>query len=459
MVSPATSSTLPADHASRSAGIGRSLAGGLSRILGTQALLAATGIACLPVLARNLGPAAYGGFSLFVTVMGVVLNLDFARPVQIRELAGGVRPDGRARLGALGSLNAVFLTLVATLAGFAILGPVSGVGLALCAGFHASASRHFAALSAAGRVAGAQSVRNVAWSATAAVVVAASFATSTPHAWVWPFAAGNAAILFVLGIRVRRLGLDAPTAPTDRSSLSRIRSEAWPAHGAEVRDLVGFAAASGVVVSADRVVLDHAAPGDVAGTYIAHADLAIKMNAIGTALGHLLYPVFSRDLVRVGTEAAERRFVRLAGRIACVYFVVIAGLLLFEKEVVGLVLGEDFLVGRWVYSLTLIGIFVHLWGFLLTPWQRARGDFATQRRAYLVAGVAMLVVAFALVPTWGVRGAMCAYFTARIAELWLFCHEVRRLPASVLPRWRLVALAGMLLALIGLAVRTTGALA
>jgi len=94
---------------------------------------------------------------------------------------------------------------------------------------------------------------------------------------------------------------------------------------------------------------------------------------------------------------------------------------------------------------------VHLWGFLLTPWQRARGDFAAQRRAYGIAAVVMVATGLVLVPPLGLVGAVLAYFAARSAEVLLFARELHHVPRCALPRWKLATLAAMYVALISLA--------
>ena len=50
----------------------RRLATGVSQLLGTHAITAFVGLASIPIVARNLGPAGYGQFSLFVLLLGLV---------------------------------------------------------------------------------------------------------------------------------------------------------------------------------------------------------------------------------------------------------------------------------------------------------------------------------------------------------------------------------------------------
>jgi hypothetical protein len=92
----------------------------------------------------------------------------------------------------------------------------------------------------------------------------------------------------------------------------------------------------------------------------------------------------------------------------------------------------------------LIGVFVHLFGFLITPWQRAQGDFATTRLAYQRAAVVMLAVGVVMIPLHGALGALIAYLCSRVAELQLIAVELRRLPCELGVARRLTIAAAML---------------
>ena len=63
----------------------------------------------------------------------------------------------------------------------------------------------------------------------------------------------------------------------------------------------------------------------------------------------------------------------------------------------------------------------------------------------------MVVVGLVLIPTLGAVGALVAYLVSRVAEVQLFVHEARRLPRSVLPRWKVATVLGMVVALSALA--------
>ena len=429
--------------------LGGALLGGTCRVLASHLLLAGVGLASLPILARNLGPAGYGRFSLFVTLLGVVSNLDCARPVLVRRLASG---DGSAAAGCAGlaRANALGLALAGAALGAFALGALPALALALAVGLHGESARVYARLAARGRVARALAARNVAWIGATLAAVALSF-TRFEGAYVWAFAAANAGLL---GTYFALAGGAEPSGAARGPRWRELRGEVWPEHRADVAGVLGFSAAAGLLVSADRIALEQTAEADVSGAYIAHSDLAIKINAVGTALGSILYPLFAREIASRGEREASRRFVHVASWIAGAYFAVILLLLCAERHVVRWCLGSSYAEHHWIYALSLIGVFVHLWGFLLTPWQRARGEFHSQRRTYQGAALAVLAACFVLVPRFGAAGALGVYFLARSAELALFVREARRMPADVLSGRRLAALGLMLAVLVAAALES-----
>lgn len=419
----------------------------LGQLVGSHLGVALAGLISLPVLARNLGPASYGQFSLFMTGLGVLSNLDLARPILVRELARGGRASGALALDPSGRsstleartlavTSACVLALLALLIGATTLDAATALALAASVLLSGASSAAFAELSAEGRVGLAGSIRNGCWAAALAVTAVASFATTTPHAYIWVFVAANLATL-TLYQRAVRSKLGALFVLPSLRALRARRSEAI--------DIGAFASASAVVASADKMMLVNSTDAADFGHYAAQYDLATKVNVFSTALGSILLPTFARLHGEHGQHATAKRFVDIVTWIVVGYFVIIGLLIAFHTQFVALILGEEFArTGEHlVYVLMLVGVFIHLFGFLLTAYQRACGDFRTQRVAYIASAVLMLIVGSLLIPTYGALGAVITYLTGRTAELALIAVEVHRIPPAVLPRWRVVALAAM----------------
>ncbi|MEZ6017609.1 MAG: hypothetical protein R3F49_21045 [Planctomycetota bacterium] len=417
-----------------------------SQLVGSHLGVAIAGLASLPLLARNLGPAAYGQFSLFMTTLGVLSNLDLARPILVRELA---RSDARgsATAQSLALTSALALAAVAFGVGVALQGLGVGSALGVAVLLHGASAAAYADLSGRGKVGLAGSVRNGFWAGALALTVALSFATTTPHAYIWAFAAANLGILATYWrLADARLGAFF-VAP---------RARLLHVHRSQAGNIAAFAGASAVVASADKMLLEHHAPKDAFGHYAAQYDLATKINIVSTALGSILLPAFARLHETSGRDAAARRFVHVASWITLAYFVVIGSLVVFHREVMDLVLGRGFAQGLDVdvYALMLVGVFIHLFGFLLTAYQRACGDFRTHRIAYIGSATLMVVVGLFAIPRFGALGAAITYLCGRTAELTLIGVEVCRMPRAVLPRWRLAALGSMVAVLAATALFT-----
>ncbi len=431
---------------------------GASTVLGSHVAAALLGIASLPVLAQTLGPGPYGRFSLFLTLLGVVTYQDFLRPLLVRVFSA--RSGDEAALRGLSSCVAWLLASVALAAGLALFTPGVALLFAVAVLAHGLASVDFARLARAGRVARAALVRNFAWGAAAVSAAGLAWqggAETSLFVCALPFCVANVTILLIYrravsatsGGDVRATSAsDATTALWPSAVALRGARAAWSTHRSEIAALIGFGLANALVVSADRFVALRWLEPQEFGLYAACADLASKLAIVGTAAGTVLYPSFARH---AGGAHEAQRFVGLATRIMIGWGVVIALLVFSAGPLVELVLGPQYAAGRGLCALLFAASFVHMLGFLLTPWQRARGEFAPQTRAYAAAGVCMVAVGAILVPAIGLVGAVACACTARIAEVALLAREVRFLPAAALPRARLAALGSMAAGILALA--------
>ena len=425
----------------------RSQARNLGQLLGSHVVVGVAGLASLPVLARNFGSEAYGRFSLFLLLLGALSNLDIARPILVRELsrgsAEGHRTPDEETATALAATSAWLLGGAALALGLLISSPLVAGVLAVAVFLHALTAAPFARLSAEGRVGVAGSIRNAYWALALVAIVAASFVTRSPHAWVWAFAGSNALILATY-LRVSPIPVATFRLP-HLPSIARFRVQA--------KDVFLFALASAVVASCDRLLLEANATASAFGHYAGQYDLAIKINVVSAAVCSVVYPSFSRLHADEGGDAASAQFVRLVSRVATLYFVGLAVLIVAHDQILELVFGSAFASGvdLDVYAFLLVGVFLHLFGFLITPYQRARGDFRTHRVAYMCSAGLMLVIGVLAIPRYGAAGAIATYLCARLAEVALIAIEVRRMPREVLPAWKVITLAGMVLTLAALA--------
>jgi len=395
-------------------------------VLGSHAAAALIGIVSLPLLARTLGPEAYGRLSLFLTLLGVVTYQDFLRPLLVRALAVADAEDEKLR--ALSTCVAWSLGIGAAFVAAFLFPPVVAALFAIAVLAHGLASIGWARLSLQGGVARAALIRNVAWgsAAGASAWIASTIENVGLALVVAPFCAANVVTLFAYAFHT-----NVRTKRATSNTLFSSAMRAWSEHRTAIGGLIGFGLANALVISADRLIAERYLDARDFGLYSGCADLASKLALVGTALGTVLYPSFAR---RAGAGVDEaRRFVSISTRVMLGWAVVIALLVAFSGAIVTLVLGPEFASGAWICAALFAASFVHMTGFLLTPWQRSRGEFVAQTRAYAIAGVAMIAVGVALVPVLGIAGAVLCACTARVAEILLLSGELPRLPRGILP--------------------------
>ncbi|MBM3990194.1 MAG: hypothetical protein FJ298_04195 [Planctomycetes bacterium] len=441
--------TLAAEQSAPPDSLRRLLAVGTGQVLASQAALAAAGLGALPVLGRQFGPGIYGQFSLYVTLLGVITYQDVARQLLIHEQS---RADARPRdLDALTRITTLLLLSLALCIGPFVLDFTAALSLGAVTLLHGLASRDYARLAVAGRAGTVTALRNFAWAAAFLTVAALCLRTPSSAAWSLPFVGAAAFVLVSYRVLARRLPVEQPF-PTESGALwarwsgwlELRRSPALPRYRAAIADLLGFTLASSALVSIDRLLLERTTTAEELGTYCGAYDIATRVHVASSALAAMLYPTFAMHIARHGQAEASRRFVQIASLAIALAFVGLLALLALDDVILSLLLGPAFAASRPLFVLMLIGVFLHVFGFLITPWQRARGDFTTSRHAYQRAAVVMLAVGVVLVPLHGALGALIAYLSSRIAELQLVLVELKRLPSELGVARRLTIAAGML---------------
>ncbi len=432
----------------------RALLSSASLIVVSQIVLGVVGVGSLPILARHFGPSAYNDFSLFVMLLGIVTYQDFARALLVAALA---RRDASAdEIAALARASLISIVTLAGVIGAIVLSTQSAIALVLATLFFGLSSRDFAAMSVAGRVAAASSMRNFVYALTFAVVAALSLFAVHPVAYAGPFVLAQ----IVLYLAYRRWERREPRTrgPHGASWFARVSgfgtlraSPSWPRFRRDMLDLMAFNLMASLLVSIDRLLLARFSSDVIAGEYNAQNDLAVKLNIISSALGGVLLPMLARTAVNEGEDEAARRFVRTASWSVPTAFAGILVLIVFHRALIEVLLGAHFSSGAHRYAWLLCGVFVQFFGFLITPWQRARGDFSTQRRVYSRTALLTLVSAVILIPTCSADGAVATFLIARTAEAQLFAVEASRLRAALLPRWKTALAIGMAATLFALA--------
>jgi len=413
----------------------------LAQLLSTNALTSVAGLLCLPLLYRSLGASGYGHLSLFLLALGLLSNLDLSRPILVREYSAGAEAGDRSKLPSLVRVSQLLLAPLALLVGTLTVGLPMGLALAVGILLFVATSEPYAELCARGQVGTAASIRNLVWVAAFLTATVLSLSIPSPAALIWPFVGAN--LLIFLLVRKRAGTRLAPRRWLPDAAVLRT-------HGRQALDILGLSLAVGVVTSVDRLLLHASCDEEVFGRYSAQYDLALKVHILSTALGTVLFPALSRLFTERGHLEAARIFVQRASWIVLGYFLFLGALIVFSADVLRILFGTDLTQARPVYPLLLVGVFLGLFGHLITPWQRACGDYRTQRRAYALAALVMVAVGLVLIPRYHMLGAAIAFLSARSADALLVISEVRRLPREVLGTPRIVALCTLTAGLVAL---------
>jgi len=329
---------------------------------------------------------------------------------------------------------------MAALLGFWLIGTAGGLALTTVALAQSIAAPAYAAGALQGRIGVLHAARNVLWASSYLATALLSLWLKNEVAFALPFAVAGVATSIVwlnkgAGSRIPRPWMLSYPRGIDRDLIR---------DGMSVQI---FNVAAAAVSSLDKVWMRLSIDARELGQYLAQSDLALKMNMLGTALGNVLYPSLSRKIAEEGVESVAPRFARLFSGVMVVYGVLILALMIVGRTIIAWFFGDAYLSVHPIYSIILIGAYLQMIGFLLTPWQRACGEFSMSRNAYMVSLAVMVVVGAIVVPAFGMLGGAMVYLSGRTADVALLAMEWRQLWKSTVVRWSAPVAGGLLVAM------------
>ena len=396
----------------------------LANLLGSQVILGVVGLATLPVIARALGVGAYGEFSLFIILIGAINNLEFVRPLFIKEYVGASEIK-KAELHRVARVNIVFVVLVSVIFGWFFIDPVLIFSLCLIVLFQGLASPDYAWLALKGKVVSVNLVRNIIWSVTYLVITGGVLLYAEDFHYGFSFVIANMIVFLVYRYM----------STLTKSSEKNIGFNGVRKYLSNALNISAFNLSGAVIVSVDKGILkDHVITGEF-GQYSAQADLAIKMNMVSNAISNMLYPILTTRIAESGKDLAFVLFRKVFFWTLLAYFTVVILLIAYSDQIVVQIFGDNFLGEHNYYAVFLFGIFLHMFSFLIVPWQRALGNFILPRKVYSAAALIMLVLGLLLIPRYGSDGAILTYLSARLAEIFLLVHMLYTLPKGSVKIW------------------------
>lgn len=392
--------------------------------LGVMAVAAAGFIAML-VLARRLPVEVFGAVSVSLMVANAVAVFDGVRPVVVFEATR----TNVSLLALHASVNRLFLwtgavATVITLAVAAALwrNQIGMAGLALLGltvFLYFPAACNWGFLDARHDTAFTGVTRSAAWVAVYACFVLLAFITVNPAWYLVPLAGMNAVLALVYRLRLGVLPANAGgRAPSPRELLKRSM------------DNLGVNIAATTIGTIDRIVLSAVAGMRDVGLYSAQFELSTKPSALLRVANAVLFPAAAAMHADGRSLSVPWLRMTLAGSQALVAAVAVAiGL---RQEIVEWLLGPEYARYADVFGFLMIALALQFFGYACPVLLNAKGDFALQRRLYLVAAVAMAAAAVPVTIAFGIVGLAALYLAVRSVDLVMFFKTLRS--AGVRPK-------------------------
>lgn len=404
------------------------------------ALTSVTGLVCLGLLARQLGPADFGRVSLILLVFNFFIFFDGARAVVVKlwHRHPGERPGllGTALVSAatVGIIAAAVCMAAADLV-FAEFSLATTAVLGLAAGLHYPGAVFWGVLDAQERVGLTALVRAGLQAAVYLAFVALALAAQPMVVY--------AAALVVMNLL--QLAIFATLA---------LASGARPARPgvAVLREFLdgglrmfAFNSFSAILTAWDRLVLARLMPVAVLGVYSLQVELGVRGRVLVNGFGRVLYPRLCRELVAAPEQVVFARYAAVFKAGFAALFVVCLAISTWSVPLLELYAGAEYASYPFVLQVVMGMLPVNALGIIAMVAQRAVLDFSTQPKAYGFAVVLGVLTVVPLVSAWGMVGALVVYCLMRSGDVLVAGALGRRLIRSR-TTWAWIGLAGLLYA-------------
>jgi O-antigen/teichoic acid export membrane protein len=386
------------------------------------------------LLARKLGPSAYGAFSIGFMVLLFVSGIHTALVVEPMSALGATRPRAElppyiGRLVLLsGSLAACVLMVAAAvlailhLAGFAVGWSAVGGGLALGPMLLFALLRQACYLQTRPRTAllGSLCYSLVLLGAATALVGASSSRPTALSGYAALALAGGAASLVLAGrLSVPLPGLRAPRAAAE---LSRLAGEHW-SYG---RWLVAAALAHTAGYLLYLPMIGATLGLAQSGIFRAGQTLTLPLMQVLAAFGVLLVPWVSRQRSLQGGDYLRRVTPRVLGLNVAAAAAYGAVLVLAGRPLLQLLFGPEYAAFAWLMPFFALAA-------QFTAVSEALGTLVRAIRlprlfvwSKLAAAAVMVVVGFAAVQVWSLEGAAASLVFGAFFEAFVLAWQLRK---------------------------------
>jgi O-antigen/teichoic acid export membrane protein len=188
-------------------------------------------------------------------------------------------------------------------------------------------------------------------------------------------------------------------------------------------DNLGVNIAATTIGTIDRVVLSAVAGMRDVGLYSAQYELSTKPSSLLRVANSVLFPAAAAMHADGRSLSVPWLRVTLAGSQTLVAVAAVAiGL---RQPIVAWLLGPDYAPYSDVFGFLMIALALQFFGYACPVLLNARGDFALQRRLYLVAAGAMAACAVPVTIAHGIVGLAALYLAVRAVDLVMFFMTLR----------------------------------
>ncbi len=381
---------------------------------------AGVSLCSVPYITRQVSPSDYGHISLFILFFYLFAFVDGIRPVIINSVHHSFRTQSdffrscHVFSWLCGAVLCVLSFVLLMLFYHQRLSAAEILFISLCALFCVPMNNEAAFLEAGERVGFVMMVRSAGW-----VLFYASFIfyATVGAAFEW-YALSVAGMNGFLLICYRM-------ANSREFRSGRFRFAIIKEMMTKIRQVIVFNLCSTLMSSLDRLFISRLLPIQLLAHYSVQYEFGFNWNTLVHTAGRVLYPHLSRRMADEPLSETVLFWVRMNKLIFFAVFSLTLAGAAFSEEIIGLYAGSVYKEHHYIFRFVMIGVAISALGVMATVFQRARGDFASQEKAYGIAALTGIVLVYPLVKTFGILGAAFVYLAVRIGDI-LLVFKIRR---------------------------------
>ncbi|MEZ4527881.1 MAG: hypothetical protein R2941_18355 [Desulfobacterales bacterium] len=381
---------------------------------------AAISLCSVPYITRQVSPSDYGHISLFILFFYLFAFVDGIRPVIINSLHHSFsgKPDFFQSCHVFswlcGAVLSVLSFVLLMLFYHQRLSEVEILFISLCALFCVPMNNEAAFLEAGERVGFVMLVRSAGWVLFYASFIFYATVGATFECYALSVAGMNGFLLICYRL-----------ANSRESRSGRFRFAVIKEMMTKIRQVIVFNLCATLMSSLDRLFISRLLPLQLLAHYSVQYEFGFNWNTLVHTAGRVLYPHLSHRMASEPVSEILAFWIHMNKLIFFAVFSLTLAGVAFSEEIIGLYAGVIYKEHHYIFRFVMIGVAISALGVMATVFQRARGDFASQEKAYGIAALTGIVLVYPLVKMFGILGAALVYLAVRIGDI-LLVFKIRR---------------------------------